>query len=153
MKPFFKRWHKRIALALLTLFLVLALVPVYCLMAKLSPGGKFVQLCSSSGIQTVWVADDRGDGLLQSANLLGKTSLGASEDVTNTGHSSGANPFGSCEFCWMNVLATTLLLAVILFFSPPKIYFFASAWPRRAFQSFIQNWHAHPRAPPLYALI
>ena len=58
-----QRTRQRIATGLMILFLALALVPIYQILAKMSPGGRFVQLCSAMGIQTVWVADEADGGL------------------------------------------------------------------------------------------
>ena len=154
-----QRTRQRIATGLMILFLALALVPIYQILAKMSPGGRFVQLCSAMGIQTVWVADDAADVRLPSLNVTSNvmSNSGASATETLSGLSSkGMNlssPFGSCEFCWASALATVLPLALILFVGLPTVRFSAPVYQTQAFQSFVRQWHARPRAPPAFSLI
>ena len=159
-----QRTRQRIATGLMILFLALALVPIYQILAKMSPGGRFVQLCSAMGIQTVWVADEPdGGGLpLLKANAKANSVMGA-ELVGASGSASAAaksapnlsspssiySPFGSCEFCWTSVLATVLPLALVLFFGLPTVQLVAPVSQTQAFQSFLRQWHARPRAPPI----
>ena len=158
-----QRTRQRIATGLMILFLALALVPIYQILAKMSPGGRFVQLCSAMGIQTVWVADEADGGLpLLKANakvnsIIGAESIGASGSASAaaknapnlTSPSSISSPFGSCEFCWTSVLATVLPLALVLVFGLPTTQLIAPVPQTQAFQSFLRQWHARPRAPPL----
>ena len=158
-----QRTRQRIATGLMILFLALALVPIYQILAKMSPGGRFVQLCSAMGIQTVWVADEADGGLpLLKANakansVMGAELVGASGSASATGKNapnitspgSISSPFGSCEFCWTSVLATVLPLALVLFFGLPTVQLVAPVSQTQAFQSFLRQWHARPRAPPI----
>ena len=155
---FRQRTRQRIATGLMILFLALALVPIYQILAKLAPGGRFVQLCSSMGIQTVWVADDaevvRG-GLPTLSATATSGDQGASGSLSGLS-SKGMNlssPFGSCEFCWASALATVLPLAFILFVGLPKTRFSPPVYQTQAFHSFLRQWHARPRAPPVFSLI
>lgn len=151
MKPIRPHVQKRIATGLMILFLALALVPIYQILAKFAPSGRFVQLCSSMGIQTVWVTDET---MAESPLPL----LKASSMVQNAEHSSVSpanpislnlsSPFGSCEFCWTSVLATVLPLAWVLFFGLPEAQFSTPVYQPQAVQSFLRQWHARPRAPP-----
>ena len=152
-----QRTRQRIATGLMILFLALALVPIYQILAKMSPGGRFVQLCSAMGIQTVWVADEADGGLpLLKANAKVNSIIGA-ESIGASGSASAAaknapnliSPFGSCEFCWTSVLATVLPLALVLVFGLPTTQLIAPVPQTQAFQSFLRQWHARPRAPPL----
>ena len=146
---FRKNTQKQIATGLMILFLALALVPIYQILAKMSPGGRFVQLCSAMGIQTVWVADDSGGNLLMlsAKSTLNADVSGASSATTKTPPNL-SSPFGSCEFCWTSVLATVLPLALVLFFGLPTAQFVAPVPQTQIFQSFLRQWHARPRAPP-----
>ena len=154
---FRKNTQKQIATGLMILFLALALVPIYQILAKMSPGGRFVQLCSAMGIQTVWVADEADGGLpLLKANakvnsIIGAESIGASGSASAAAKNAPnlTSPFGSCEFCWTSVLATVLPLALVLVFGLPTTQLIAPVPQTQAFQSFLRQWHARPRAPPL----
>ena len=85
-----QRTRQRIATGLMILFLALALVPIYQILAKMSPGGRFVQLCSAMGIQTVWVADEADGGLpLRKANAMVNSLIGA-EAIGASGSASAA---------------------------------------------------------------
>ena len=155
-----QRTRQRIATGLMILFLALALVPIYQILAKMSPGGRFVQLCSAMGIQTVWVADDAADvrlpNLTTASNTMGDSSASAATAALSAVPSKGMNlssPFGSCEFCWTSALATVLPLALILFVGLPTARFSAPVYQTQAFQSFLRQWHARPRAPPAFSLI
>ena len=156
---FRQRTRQRIATGLIILFLALALVPIYQILAKMSPGGRFVQLCSSMGIQTVWVADDAAEGGLPGLNITtGVKAVGADSAPASLSGSSSkgmnlSSPFGSCEFCWASALATVLPLAIVLFVGLPSVHFSAPVYQTQAFQSFLRQWHARPRAPPIYALV
>ena len=157
---FRQRTRQRIATGLMILFLALALVPIYQILAKLAPGGRFVQLCSSMGIQTVWVADDAADvrlpSLTATSNATSDTGAQSATAALSGLSSKGMNlssPFGSCEFCWASALATVLPLALILFVGLPTVRFSAPVYQTQAFQSFVRQWHARPRAPPAFSLI
>lgn len=154
---FRQRTRQSIAAGLMILFLALALVPIYQILAKMSPGGRFVQLCSAMGIQTVWVADDAADVRLPSLTATSNALSDAGAPSARSGLSSkGMNlssPFGSCEFCWASALATVLPLALILFVGLPTARFSVPAYQTQAFQSFLRQWHARPRAPPAFSLI
>ncbi len=144
-----QRTRQRIATGLMILFLALALVPIYQILAKMSPGGRFVQLCSAMGIQTVWVADEPSVG-----DFVVNPSSNAPDGVTKTQLSKmSMSPFGSCEFCWTSALAMVLPLAIMLFFGLPQARFFLPIYQAQAFQSFLRQWHASPRAPPTFSLI
>lgn len=150
-----QRTRQRIATGLMILFLALALVPIYQILAKMSPGGRFVQLCSSMGIQTVWVADDSGGKLpmLSAQSAVSADGVAASSATTSSATTKSppnfSSPFGSCEFCWASVLATVLPLALVLFFGLSTAQFVTPVPQPQAFQSFLRQWHARPRAPPL----
>lgn len=148
---FRKNTQKQIATGLMILFLALALVPIYQILAKMSPGGRFVQLCSSMGIQTVWVADDSGGKLpmLSAQSAVSADGVAASSATTKSPPNL-SSPFGSCEFCWASVLATVLPLALVLFFGLSTAQFVAPVPQPQTFQSFLRQWHARPRAPPLF---
>lgn len=153
---FRKNTQKQIATGLMILFLALALVPIYQILAKMSPGGRFVQLCSSMGIQTVWVADDSGGNLpMLSAQSAVNADVGAASSATTSSATTKSppnlsSPFGSCEFCWASVLATVLPLALVLFFGLSTAQFVTPVPQPQTFQSFLRQWHARPRAPPLF---
>ena len=134
-----QRLHKRISTGLIALFLVLALVPIYMIMAKFSTGGQYVQLCTSNGMQTVWVADDADTAVANaSVNSSAKASAG-----------NVVNPFGCCEFCWTSVLAATVLpLIWVLFVGSASVRFSVPAYQTHAFHSYLRRWHVSPRAPP-----
>ena len=158
-----QRTRQRIATGLMILFLALALVPIYQILAKMSPGGRFVRLCSAMGIQTVWVADEpdgvglallktnfKADSITSGAEYAGASSNTTAATKTPPNLSS---PFGSCEFCWTSALAMVLPLAIMLFFGLPQARFFLPIYQAQAFQSFLRQWHASPRAPPTFSLI
>ena len=149
---FSQRFRRRIATGLTILFLALALVPIYQILAKLAPGGRFVQLCSAMGIQTVWVANDAADVSLPSLSAAkGAVSAdAATASSPSKGSPNLSNPFGSCEFCWASVLATVLPLALLLFFGLPELRFSIPAVQAQVFRSFLAFWHLPSRAPPLY---
>lgn len=150
---FRQRTRQRIATGLMILFLALALVPIYQILAKLAPGGRFVQLCSAMGIQTVWVADDPTDSGLPVLKANASVDAAAGSVVNGGKPMNLSSPFGSCEFCWTSVLATVLPLALILFVGLPEFRFSPPVYQTQAFQSFLRQWHARPRAPPVYAFI
>ncbi|MBS1174122.1 MAG: hypothetical protein H6R05_253 [Burkholderiaceae bacterium] len=122
------------------LFLVFALVPIYIIMAKFATGGHYVQLCTATGMQTVWVADDASTGM---------TINSATPSNVQTSESGLVSPFGCCEFCWTSVLAATVLpLLVVLFASNVQARFAVPAYQEQDFHSYLRRWHVSPRAPP-----
>ena len=148
---FSQRFRRRIATGLMILFLALALVPIYQILAKFAPGGRFVQLCSAMGVQTVWVADE-GSTIELPALISSDQQASSISDGLNSPNSllnvHSANPFGSCEFCWVSVLATVLPLALVLFFAIPKRQFNLPVVRKQVFRFFLGYWHLPSRAPP-----
>ncbi len=137
--------QRRTAIGLMVLFLVLAVVPIYMVMAKFATGGQFIQLCTSSGMQTVWVADDNN-----STNVTGSFSTSTTaSSAKNNADGKMTSPFGCCEFCWTSVLAATVLPLLVVFFSgnaPTR--FTLPDYLERNFQSYLRQWHVSSRAPP-----
>lgn len=90
-----QRLQRKVATGLMILFLAFALVPIYLIMAKFATGGHYAQLCTATGMQTVWVVDEPEATSIQS-NATAQSSGQASDGRL-------MNPFGCCEFCWTSV--------------------------------------------------
>ena len=132
--------QKKVAAGLMILFLVFALVPIYIIMAKFATGGHYAQLCTATGMQTVWVADEPEAGIQPNATAQ-------SNGQTSDGRLM--SPFGCCEFCWTSVLAATVLPLLVVFFAGGRHTRFAvPTYQEQGFHSYLRRWHVSPRAPP-----
>ena len=135
-----QRLQKQVATGLMILFLAFALVPIYLIMAKFATGGHYAQLCTATGMQTVWVADESEAGIQTNttAQSNGQTSDGRL-----------MSPFGCCEFCWTSVLAATVLPLLVVFFAGgTRARFAVPTYQAQGFHSYLRRWHVCPRAPP-----
>jgi hypothetical protein len=136
-----QRLQRKVATGLMILFLAFALVPIYLIMAKFATGGHYAQLCTATGMQTVWVVDEPEATSIQS-NATAQSSGQASDGRL-------MNPFGCCEFCWTSVLAATVLPLLVVFFAGDAHARFAvPTYQEPSVHSYLRRWHVSPRAPP-----